>query len=196
MASNTVPTTPTTQRPHQEQIRLLRRVTTRIGLMGIEVVTVTPDRSIPDHWSQVQYRIPLHSDGEACAHTTGTCDAAAITTVRLDEEIRTGEWTWFGGQHCLVGYRRTGSSDTEKALRAKLMKAFGERDEARAERDQITDNWTAAQERRGKVRESLRRYRKTAAAAEDRYDIAFHTAWAGWSSAILLALLVISGVFG
>lgn len=114
MADNpTVQTIPETGQAH-ESIRILKSVSTLIESMGIEVTTVTPEHPIPAHWTHVQYRIPLHPNGEACPH--GTCDTATLTTVRRDEEGHVGDWAWFGGHHCLVGWRRTGPSNAEKAL--------------------------------------------------------------------------------
>jgi len=185
-----------------ETIRIPYVVTTTVPEAGVEIVLQPAEREVPEYWDNVRIVAALHEDGSHCLSTCGCVAPEDRTTIRRGEIVTIGEWTWFGGQHSwLAGYRRTGPSNAELRLEARV----DELEEDLAQ-EQILHDLTredvaageadieALKARRTTIRESLRSSRKATADAEHRFGLAFQAAWAGWSVAILLASLWVGSV--
>lgn len=207
MDDTTVQTTPD-PRAHDEfageTIPITYTVTSACPSMGAEVTVLPGDREAPEHWTDEAsyFSLRLHKDGSPCLSTCGCVLGQDRTHLYHNKTVIIGEWTWSAARSWAVGWHRTGPNSAELSLEARV----DELEEELAQ-EQILHGLTredvgacesdieALKTRRSKIRGALRRWRKEATDAEHRYGIALQAAWAGWSTAIILAVyLVESGL--
>lgn len=198
MADNTtVQTAPAPRQHHDESVRLLHGVTTDLPAAGIEVEIMRGENELPESWTETYAWISLHKDGSHCGTDCGCVTKDGLTTIRCGDSIVMGDWTWRTYDvPWVIGWRRIGSSDTEKDLREKLMKAYGERDEARADRDRAIEDFESGHDLCDadleRAKQDGRRWARFCGALA-------WTAAAGWGAAIALGTalaLVLAGAIG
>lgn len=192
MDDTTVPTPPAPRQFHVEQIRCPHEVATRLPGAGIEVAVVLSERKVPEHWHNVRWLHPLHGDGSTCRAACGCVTRENRTTIRRGETVTIGDWTWYGGEASwLVGYRRTGPSRAEQALRERADFLEEDLNLEAGHRYLAEEEAAALQRKTAAMRASLR---KTWRECRRRGRFATALLWAavtGWTVAIGLVLTLI-----
>lgn len=172
MDETTVPTPAEPRQPHAVEdshtiqhlsIKTSRHVTASIPAAGLEVVTVLPDEPIPDYLHNVRYRAPIHEDGSLCALDCGCITPESLTTLPMEEAVTIGDWGWYAGPEALSGVRRTGPSDAEQVLEARVDQLAEDLAGEKILHDLTRDDMAAlarrSGERRSALRATVRRYR-------------------------------------
>lgn len=190
-----------------ETIPLSRHIFTGIETEGIEFGIVLPDRDFTMRPDRFKYSIRLHKNGSVC---DVACDCGLTEPIDIDGDatVTVGEWTWYGGHLVLAGWRRIGPSEAEAELRERA-EVLAEDLEAERGNHRTTNADLIACIRRleklqaaldathGRlegVRASLRLAREVGTRTERQRRRTAWVALAGWTAAVVLALVLALGV--
>ena len=196
MANNTVPTIdhqtiPTKDTP-QGTIPIERAVTSSVPDYGVETVTLYGNQTAPEYWTGICAWISLHANGSLCRHECGCVAKADQTKIPDGQPTAVGDWVWSTHRSgVVVGWNRTGPSDTETALQKRIDILEEDLDHEAGHRQLAEEDLAALTGRTERLRASLRRIRKDYRGLDRLASVLLRAAVSGWTAAIALALILI-----
>ena len=175
-------------------IPLERLVTSDVPDYGVEIAMLYSNRTTPANWGGVYATMALHADGSYCNPANCGCvPKSRATTIRDGQAVSVGGWVWrFHLSGVVVGWHRTGPSETEQRLQDRIERLDADLDHEAGHRHLAKEDLTALNVRAERLRALIRGLR---ADYRDMDRLAARlscVAVAGWAVAALLALIMVA----